>query len=114
MTAFMSDLKTLTSAQLRRAADLKDSISRLERKLFHVLHFSPNSNSPPKKLKLSESAKAKISAAQKARWAKVKGKPVAKPVAKKKRTLSAAARNKISAAAKVRWAKAKAAGKKSL
>ena len=68
---------------------------------------------------MSAAAKAKISAAAKLRWAKVKGaKPAAKPKAiparKKKGGMSAAGRAKISAAAKARWAKAKAAGKKSL
>ena len=62
---------------------------------------------------MSAAARAKIAAAQKARWAKVK-KSVAKPVAKKKSGISAAGRAKIAAAAKARWAKAKADGKKSL
>jgi hypothetical protein len=66
---------------------------------------------------MSAVARAKIAAAQKARWAAVKtpaAKPVAKSVVKKKSTMSAAGRAKISAAAKARWAKVKAAGKKSL
>ncbi len=62
---------------------------------------------------ISAAGKARISAAQKARWAKVKaksGKPnvVTTP---KKRTLSAAARRKIAAAQRLRWAKVKAAKK---
>lgn len=75
----------------------------------------------PKKSKMSASAKAKIGAAQKARWANVKG---AKPVVKqtkmaakapvKKRTMSAATKTRLSALAKARWAKIKASGKKSL
>ena len=63
-------------------------------------------------------AKAKISAAAKARWAKIKGtKPAVKAAvspAPKKGGMSAAAKAKISAAAKARWAKVKAAGKTSL
>ena len=66
---------------------------------------------PKKKGGMSAAGSAKIAAAQKARWAKVKAvKPavtVAKP-AKKKFTMSAAAKAKISAAAKARWAKVKA------
>jgi hypothetical protein len=68
---------------------------------------------------MSAAAKAKISAAAKARWAKIKGaKPVvkavvaAKPV--KKFTMSAEAKAKLSALAKARWAKIKATGKKKL
>ena len=51
--------------------------------------------------KMSAAGRARIAAAQKARWAKVKG--------TKKRTMSAAARKKIAAAQKARWAKVKAA-----
>jgi hypothetical protein len=60
---------------------------------------------------MSRAGRAKIAAAQKARWAKVKA---VKPAKAKKRKMSAAAKAKISAAAKARWAKVKAAGKKSL
>jgi hypothetical protein len=119
----MGNLSTLTSAQLRRAADLKDKISRLERELFYILNIPSKSISSPKKSGMSASARAKIAAAQKARWAKVKGSRDLKKASqdnKKKRLtkvkhkMSAAAKAKISAAAKARWAKVKAAGKKSL
>jgi hypothetical protein len=60
---------------------------------------------------MSAAAKAKISAAAKARWAKVKGKSYAP---KTKSKMSPAARKKLSAMAKARWAKIKAAGKKKL
>jgi hypothetical protein len=60
--------------------------------------------------KLSASARARIAAAQKARWAKFRA--GTKPTPKKaKRTLSAAARRKIAAAQRARWAKVKAAKK---
>ena len=61
----------------------------------------------------SAATKAKMTAAQQARWAKIKGKgaPTAPsaPVAKKKRKLSAAGRAAIVAATKARWAKVNAA-----
>lgn len=64
--------------------------------------------------KLSASARARIAAAQRARWAKVREKAGAEqkvvPI-RGKRTLSTAARKKIAAAQRARWAKAKA-GKK--
>jgi len=64
----------------------------------------------PGKRKLSASGRARIAAAQKARWAKFK--ETAKVVPSRgKRTLSAAARRKIAAAQRARWAKLKA-GKK--
>jgi hypothetical protein len=65
--------------------------------------------------KLSKSDRARIAAAQKARWAKFresKGGQQSKVVPiRGKRTLSAAARRKIAAAQRARWAKVKAAKK---
>ena len=62
---------------------------------------------------MSAAGRARIAAAQRARWAKIKGKGdktniVAMP---KKRTMSAAARKKIAAAQRARWAKVKASKK---
>ncbi len=65
------------------------------------------------KRSFSAATKAKMAAAQRARWAKVKG-PDAAPAKIVTRKFSAAARAKIGAAAKARWAKAKAAGQKTL
>jgi hypothetical protein len=115
-------LSSLTTTVLRRAADLKDKIEALTKELGSILEGSISITvKGPKKSKMSAAGRAKIAAAQKARWAKIKKtKPAAKsakPVAKapvKKRTMSAAAKAKISAAAKARWAKVKATGKKSL
>jgi len=70
--------------------------------------------------RLSPAARARIAAAQRARWAKSRAKVgqsaqksniVSMPA--KKKVLSAAARKKIAAAQKRRWAKIKAAQKKS-
>jgi hypothetical protein len=64
------------------------------------------------KRRMSVAGRARISAAAKARWAKVKGsKQSTKPAAKTKSKMSAAAKAKISAADKARWAKIKAAKK---
>jgi hypothetical protein len=68
-----------------------------------------------KRRTMSASARAKISAAQKARWAKQKGKPGPKKVtlvSKKstgRRPMSAAMRKKLSALMKSRWATRKRA-----
>jgi hypothetical protein len=56
--------------------------------------------------KMSAKGRARIVAAQKARWAKVRGHKVV-PIAKAKRTMSASARRKIAAAQRARWAKVK-------
>lgn len=110
----MSNLLSLTSAQLKRAADLKDKIEALTEELTGILGTS--SPAPKARRKMSAGARAKIAAAQKKRWAKT-AQPAAKAPAKpmvKKSKMSAAGRARIAASAKARWAKAKAAGKTSL
>jgi hypothetical protein len=62
---------------------------------------------------ISAAGRARIAAAQRARWVRVRGKS-GKPTVitmPKKRTLSAAARRKIAAAQRARWAKVRAAKK---
>jgi hypothetical protein len=69
-----SSLASLSAAQLRRAAALKDRIQALEKELTKLLGAVPAAPvAPVKKPKvMSKAARALISAAQKARWAKVK------------------------------------------
>jgi hypothetical protein len=114
----MSLFANLSAQQLRRAAAIKEQIQSLENELGRIFGSSTKSvvaAAPKKKFKMSAAARAKISAAAKARWAKVKGKKVAvKPAPKAKGKMSPAARKKLSAMAKARWAKVKAAGKKKL
>jgi hypothetical protein len=105
-------ISNLSAQQLRKAATIKDRIDSLQSDLDQLLGSSNSSSSG--KRTMSASARAKIAAAQKARWAKVNGKKAGKPAKAGKRKMSAAARAKIAAAAKARWAKAKAAGKKTL
>ena len=113
-----TSITSLSVQQLRRAADIKEKLETLEQELGQILGSptKPVSEAEPKKKrKMSAAGRARIAAAQKARWAKSKGKKFSvKPVKKAKRKMSAAARAKISAAAKKRWAKAKAAGKSRL
>src|ERR1700722_17782127 len=107
----MNLITNLSSQQLRRAATLKEQIQSLENELSRLLGTltKPVAHAEPKKRrKMSASARAKISAAAKARWAKVKGKKLSvKSANKPRRKMSAAARAKISAMAKARWKKAK-------
>jgi hypothetical protein len=81
--------------------------------------LSPSSNavddgdhSVVTKRKMSTAGRARIAAAQKARWAKLKKsavEPTSKiPAKKKKRKLSPERRARIIAATKARWARAKA------
>ena len=109
-------LSSLTTAQLRHAADLKEKIAALTKQLSSLLGASAPvaAKAPKKKGGMSAAGRAKVAAAQKARWAKIKAaKPAVKAPAKK-RTMSAAAKAKLSAMAKARWAKVKATGKTSL
>jgi hypothetical protein len=60
---------------------------------------------------ISAAGRARIAAAQRARWAKVKGKAGQKttPTPKKRRVMSAAAKKRIGDAQRARWAKLKKA-----
>jgi hypothetical protein len=110
----MNSILHLTPEQLRRAADLQDQLASLQKELGQILGAStpaPAAKAPRRKWKMSRAAKAKIAAAQRARWAKQKGTTPAKAAAKPRRKMSAAARKRMAEAAKARWAKAKAAGK---
>ena len=60
---------------------------------------------------MSAAARARISAAQKARWAKVKGQQKVVSIAPKRRRMSAAGLANIRKATKVRWRKWRAAQK---
>ncbi|MGA7686402.1 MAG: hypothetical protein WCC32_15910 [Terriglobales bacterium] len=61
--------------------------------------------------KLSAAGRRSIAAAQRARWAKLKGGKQNIVAMPKKRTMSAAARKKIAAAQRARWARVKAQSK---
>ena len=63
--------------------------------------------------RISAAGRARIAAAARARWARVKGQKKVVPIASKtgKRTMSAAARRKIAIAQQARWAKVRAAKK---
>lgn len=108
-------ITTLTPKQLRTAADLQEKIANLQSDLAAILgsetKAAPIAKAPKKKGGMSAAGKARIAAAQKLRWAKIKvAKPAAaKPVQKKKGGMSAAGKARIVAAQKLRWAKVKAA-----
>ena len=115
--AIMNSINNLSVHQLRQAANLKEKIEALEKELSQLLGSTTKpaaAKTPKKKSGMSAAGRAKVAAAQKARWAKIKAaKPAVKAdkSSKKKFTMSAAAKAKISAAAKARWAKIKAAKK---
>ena len=92
------NLSELSAAQLRRAADLKEQIEKLQQELTSLLGAPVSSQAAmaapqQKKRKMSAAGRANVSAAAKARWAKIKGTakptsatkaaPVVKPARKK-------------------------------
>jgi hypothetical protein len=115
------DILNLTPAQLKHAADIKEQIIALESELQSILggirHVANGAAPSPfrtRRNRMSAAGRARIIAAQRARWAKFKSGRGGKARPAGKRTLNAAARAKIAAAARARWARAKAAGKSSL
>jgi hypothetical protein len=108
----MSFLSGLSVAQLRKAVGIKERIEQLEAQLASI---AGNTTTPQetgkKRRRMSAAGRARIAAAARARWARIKGQ---KESPRKKRKVSAAARLRLSAAAKARWKKAKAAGKTTL
>ena len=71
----IASIASLSAQQLRRAADIKDKIQSLQNELEKIVGSSPKSVTPSagrKKSKMSAAGRARIAAAQKARWAKIK------------------------------------------
>jgi hypothetical protein len=62
----------LSASQLRRAADLKHKIESLEKQLTRLLSGTAGAAAPRKRRKMSAAGRARIAAAARARWAKVK------------------------------------------
>ena len=89
----MTGLLNLSTAKLKRIVALKQQIEKLSAKLETLAGgtATPVGRPPKKKWTMSAAGRAKIAAAARARWAKVRA--AAKP-AKKKRTMSAAGAGK--------------------
>ena len=116
-------ITNLTPKQLRTAADLQDKIAKLQSELAAIFGSEsktvPTAAKPAKKKGMSAAGRAKIAAAAKLRWAKIKAaKPAtkavvksvpAKPIQSAKRTITPGHIAKIKAAQKLRWAKFHAA-----
>jgi len=70
------NISDLSAAQLRRAASIKERMEQLSKELTSILGTATPAAAAPdgrkKKRKMSVSARALISSAQKKRWAKIK------------------------------------------
>ena len=118
----MTTNHTPTLEQLKRGIHIAEQIAALEAEMHaifggkapaHVTAVHAPATKTKGRRKLSPQALANIRAAQKRRWAKVKGTKApaaAKAPAKKKGGLTAAGRAKLAAAMKRRWAEAKKSG----
>jgi hypothetical protein len=90
----------------KERAQIERQLSGLDAALRAFAGVYSGGNPGRKRRKISAKGRARIAAAQRARWAKVKGQKVV-PIQSAKRTMSASARRKIAAAQKKRWAKLK-------
>jgi hypothetical protein len=113
----------ITPRQLRKAADIQEKIQSLQEELGQLLGLlgspvQPAAKQPPangrRKRKISAAGIARIVAATKARWARIRAEKAGGAVQKRKRRMSAAGRARLAASARARWAKAKRAGKSRL
>ena len=104
MANLTSVLKDLEQERNRLSAQLES--------LSHALAVLRGTSNHRARRAISAAGRARIAAAQRARWARVKGRKVVSIVARKGRTMSPAARKRIVAAQKARWAKWRKAHKK--
>jgi hypothetical protein len=65
-------LSNISTAQLLRAAKLKEKITKLTKELDSILGDSSIRSMGKRKHKMSAAGRARIAAAQRARWAKIK------------------------------------------
>ncbi len=105
----------IRNSLLQERSQIEARLAQINRALGASAPAAPVAAAPPAaptgKRTFSAATKAKMRAAQQARWAKIKGAaPAPAATAKKaRRKLSAAGRAAIVAAAKARWAKVNAA-----
>ena len=103
----MSNLSGIVE-QLKKERDrVQQQVSGLNAALEAFAGVYRGNNGIKPRRKMSAKGRARIAAAQRARWAKVNGEQKVVPIAKPKRTMSASARRKIAAAQRTRWEKVK-------
>jgi hypothetical protein len=109
----MNSITNLTP-KLREAADIQEKIQELREELDQILGSDASTpaqatQGPRKKWKVSAAGRARMRAAQLARWAAIKA-ARGEPVKKARRKMSAQGLANIRAGVKARWAKVKKAG----
>jgi len=106
------NIRNLTTTQLNQIIALKEQIETLQSEIDSIAEGevpTPTDEEFPKKRRRSAAVRARMAAAQQARWTKIKGTGATdfKPAKSGKRRISAAGRAAMSAAGKARWAKVK-------
>ena len=116
MNSYKHPAMSISLDKLKEAISIKESIAALEARLEKLLGGGgggemPSPFSKPIKKgrhKMSAAGRARIAAAQRARWAKSKGSaPAAKPTKMKRSGISPEGRARIAAAQRARWASRK-------
>ena len=110
-------MQSVVSQLQKERTRLEDELHRVTAALVAFgnvyMHGSqPKAAATRKKRTISAAGRKRIAAAQRARWAKVKGHKVLSINVRKGRKMSPAARRKIVVAQKARWAKWRKAQKK--
>ena len=107
----------ITPQQLRRAADLKERIDALQVELADLLGAPSHPEvvaTPTKKRRMSRAGRARIAAAARARWARLRQDGLGHSARMPKRRMTPALRARLAAIARERWRKVRAQGKKAL
>lgn len=116
----MANISSLSLQSLKEAVQIQEQIETLQARLHKIIGeetiSTPTSakKKPAGRRKMSPAARARIGAATKARWARMKGKASAKPAKSpsKKTTktgLTPEGRARLAASMKARWAERKKA-----
>src|ERR1039458_9808486 len=111
-------MQSVVSQLQKERARLEDELHRITTALVAFGNVYSHGSQPKaavatrKKRTISAAGRRRIAAAQRARWARIKGQKVVSISSRKGRTISPAARKRIVAAQKARWAKWRKAHKK--
>jgi len=92
--------------------ELQQERTRIDQAIEALSSLNGAAPKAPPTRTMSASARRRIAAAQRARWAKQKSAPAKATTTRPKRRISAAGMARIRAAAKARWARVRAAAKK--
>ena len=105
-------IQSVVSLLQKERTRLEDELHRITTALAAFGNVYMLGAATRKKRTISAAGRKRIAAAQRARWAKIKGQKVVSIAARTGHSMSPAARRRIAAAQKARWAKWRKAQKK--